>query len=392
MFKRYPPLFAILSRAVGHHIVLLGLCCLFVSHTVAQEAARTITLNGDELLKKVKVWHEPYYPTVARVARVEGPVEVELTIDEEGNVTSARVISGHPLLKAFVLEAAQTWKFNPIMVDGIAVRVQGRIIHTYSLSDPTPIEKTIDELRKVVREKPNSAEARYELGAAYFEALRYPEAVTQLTEAIRLDPKHAEVHLKLGHVYSRTHSYDKALASFTKASELDPDSSEPWHALGLTYMHFEKYEDAIRMFEKSLKVEGPILTSYFLIGKCYVLLERPSEAVRFSQQGLAKYPESDMGHYVLGEAFLMLKRYRQAIAEFQVVLKLSEGPGKSQTLYHLGLAYIRSGDEKSALQQYEILKKSREDLADLLMQEIQTHRKPRTDRKKRHHFTSARGV
>lgn len=367
-------LFATVGRVIGRHIVVVGLGCFFAANSVAQEPARTITLSGDELRTKIRVWHEPYYPTVARVARAEGAVEVELVIDEQGNVTSAKIISGHSLLQTYTLEAAKSWKFHPTIVDGTPVRVQGRITHTYSLTDPTPIEKTIAELRIAVRKELNSAKARHELGAAYFEALRYDEAITQLTEATRLDPKYVEAHLKLGHAYTRKHSYDKALASFAKAAELDPSSSESWQGLGLTYMHFEKYEDAIGALKKSLEVEGPIISSYFLIGRCYVLLDRPSEAVEFCQQGLARDPESDAGHYVLGEALLMLKRYREAIAEFHTALKLSEGPGKAQIIYHLGLAYLRSGDRKSAQHQYEILNKQSSGLAARLMQEIRTYK------------------
>src|SRR5215469_4875699 len=42
---------------------------------------------------------QPEYPPLAKAARVSGRVVVEVTVDELGNVTSARAISGHPLLK-----------------------------------------------------------------------------------------------------------------------------------------------------------------------------------------------------------------------------------------------------------------------------------------------------
>ena len=41
----------------------------------------------------------PTYPPLARAARVSGSVVVEVTVDEAGNVMSARAVSGHPLLK-----------------------------------------------------------------------------------------------------------------------------------------------------------------------------------------------------------------------------------------------------------------------------------------------------
>jgi protein TonB len=64
----------------------------------------------------MKNWHEPVFPPIARQANVGGPVVVELVIDEQGNVTSARIVSGHPLLQAPLLQAARTWKFNPVLI------------------------------------------------------------------------------------------------------------------------------------------------------------------------------------------------------------------------------------------------------------------------------------
>src|SRR5687767_2830178 len=56
---------------------------------------------------------EPSYPPMAKAAAVSGPVVVELTIDEDGNVIAAKALSGHPLLKDSAQAAARGWKFKP---------------------------------------------------------------------------------------------------------------------------------------------------------------------------------------------------------------------------------------------------------------------------------------
>jgi periplasmic protein TonB len=55
----------------------------------------------------------PDYPELARRTRVEDVVILETVIDESGNVTSARVLRGHPLLNQAALDAVQRWKFTP---------------------------------------------------------------------------------------------------------------------------------------------------------------------------------------------------------------------------------------------------------------------------------------
>lgn len=349
-------------------ILIFSLAPLF--QVFAQRTPRVVRKTSDELLKRIIKWQEPEFPPIARQARAGGPVVVDLIIDEKGNVVSAQVVSGHPLLRAVMLKAARAWKFKPATVNKVPVRLGGRITYAFPSSEDLFKGKTIGELEKQTREKPETAEAHYELGVAYIELKRYDEAVAQLTEAIRIDPRSADAHLKLGHVYSRLNSHQKALEAFAEAARLNPDSSEAFHALGLANMALGSYEEAIEAFKSSLQVEGPIITSYFALGKCYVHLNRAGEAVEFYKRGLSKYPDSNMGHYGLGEAYFTLEQYADAINELKQAIRLSKGPGSSGAHYYLGLAYLRSGDREAALKEYDILKKLDAELALQLINEI----------------------
>jgi TonB family protein len=344
--------------------------CVLSLESFAQSTPQIVRKTGDELLKEIVKWEEPQYPPIARQAGAGGPVVVELEIDEQGDVASARVVSGHPLLRAVTVKAALAWKFKPAKVNDVPVRLAGSITYTFPVADPLFNQKIIGELERQVQDNPVSAEARYELGAAYIELTRYGEAVLQLSAAIRINPRHAEAYLKLGHAYSHLRSPENALQAFREAARLNPDSSEAFHAIGLVHLQLGKYEEAMKAFKHSLEVEGPITTSYFLLGKCYVLLNRPAEAVAYYKQGLEKYAESDMGHFGLGEAYFALEQFGEAINEFKQAIKLSAGPGTSEARYSLGLSYLKAGDKDSALKEYEILKRFREDLAERLLEEI----------------------
>src|SRR5437773_12109604 len=56
---------------------------------------------------------DPIYPAIARAANISGPVEIEIEVDEAGKVTSARAVSGHPLLRDSAEQAARQWIFKP---------------------------------------------------------------------------------------------------------------------------------------------------------------------------------------------------------------------------------------------------------------------------------------
>ena len=69
----------------------------------------TVTLNGSTLLHRAPV----EYPGVARRKGVQGAVVLEATLDEKGNVTDARVLSGPPELRRASLESVLQWHFTP---------------------------------------------------------------------------------------------------------------------------------------------------------------------------------------------------------------------------------------------------------------------------------------
>lgn len=73
----------------------------------------------------------PDYPPAARAVRASGAVNVQVTLDERGNVVSATAVSGHPLLRAASVEAARSSKFPPTTLDGVPVRVAGIIVYNF---------------------------------------------------------------------------------------------------------------------------------------------------------------------------------------------------------------------------------------------------------------------
>lgn len=90
--------------------------------------ARTV-LNGAALSLP-----PPVYPENARRTRVEGTVEIEVVIDENGKVSSAKVISGPPLLRDSAVQAALRAKFTPTKLAGEPVKVTGKIIYNFKMA------------------------------------------------------------------------------------------------------------------------------------------------------------------------------------------------------------------------------------------------------------------
>lgn len=113
---------------------LWALC--LAGYAVAQESSqsdapkmirKTAGVLEGSAIKRV----EPVYPPLAKAARVTGSVVVELTIDEDGDVTAAHAVSGHPLLKDSAVAAARAWKFSPTELSGQRVKVNGTLTFNF---------------------------------------------------------------------------------------------------------------------------------------------------------------------------------------------------------------------------------------------------------------------
>jgi protein TonB len=88
-------------------------------------------ISGGVLNGKAVRLVTPSYPAIARSAHAAGAVNVQVLIDENGNVVSAHAVSGHPLLQAAAVAAARASKFTPTKLSGQPVKVNGVIIYNF---------------------------------------------------------------------------------------------------------------------------------------------------------------------------------------------------------------------------------------------------------------------
>lgn len=75
----------------------------------------------------------PPYPELAKRARAFGPVPVQILLDEQGRVVSARATAGHPLLRLAAEQAAYQTRFSPTLLSNQPVKVSGIITFNFVL-------------------------------------------------------------------------------------------------------------------------------------------------------------------------------------------------------------------------------------------------------------------
>lgn len=94
---------------------------------------QTQTLPSRILTSKAISLPQPPYPPIAKQARIQGPVSIQILVDERGNVISAHVVSGNPMLTYAARDAAMRARFTPTLLSDQPVKVQGTIIYNFVL-------------------------------------------------------------------------------------------------------------------------------------------------------------------------------------------------------------------------------------------------------------------
>ncbi|HEX8188229.1 MAG TPA: energy transducer TonB, partial [Pyrinomonadaceae bacterium] len=73
------------------------------------------------------------YPPIAKAAGIQGTVAVQIVIDEQGRVISAKATDGPPLLMSAAVQAAYRASFTPTVLGGQHVKVTGSITYNFVL-------------------------------------------------------------------------------------------------------------------------------------------------------------------------------------------------------------------------------------------------------------------
>ncbi|MCU1257476.1 MAG: TonB family protein, partial [Bryobacterales bacterium] len=83
---------------------------------------------------------DPKYPPLARQARIQGIVKLDLSVDPStGRVREVNIVQGHPLFRGAVMFAVRQWQFEPDGFGGNSQSVPAELVFEFRC--PKPIEQ-----------------------------------------------------------------------------------------------------------------------------------------------------------------------------------------------------------------------------------------------------------
>jgi protein TonB len=77
---------------------------------------------------------KPYYPPLARQARIQGSVVLQAVIAKDGSIQGLHVVSGHPMLTPAAIDAVKQWRYKPYFLNGEPVEVETVVTVNFTLA------------------------------------------------------------------------------------------------------------------------------------------------------------------------------------------------------------------------------------------------------------------
>ncbi len=183
------------------------------------------------------------------------------------------------------------------------------------IKDQTP-QKTAESstLQGKLSEDAPEGMIRLNLGAAYMNLGRYPEAVKELEAARNLDAENAEVHLNLGQAYLKMG--------------------------GSTAQAVKEIEEALRY-----KKDDPGV--YAILAYAYSVAGETDQAVQAARLGIKQDPRTPLAaelHRNIAGIYFQKERYSEALEELNQALSIKWKDAESH--YLMGLLQLRTGKQE----------------------------------------------
>ncbi len=99
---------------------------------VSEQPAAPKTVELGSLIGRAVRMITPAYPMTAKQLNINGQVTVQVALDEKGNVTSAKAVSGPQFLRLASEEAARNSKFKPALAGNEAVKATGFVVYNFT--------------------------------------------------------------------------------------------------------------------------------------------------------------------------------------------------------------------------------------------------------------------
>jgi Flp pilus assembly protein TadD/peroxiredoxin len=188
-------------------------------------------------------------------------------------------------------------------------------------------------------------------GVAFFQNGFLKQAAESFRQVIAEKPDDAEAYYNLGTLCLRTNSLADARQNLEQSVQLRPDYSEAWNNLGMLSAQEGKNDEAIRNFQHSLELRPTYATALLNLGNLNRRLGNLGEAEGLLQRALHSEPDNPEINYGLGMLYARKQEIERAIEYLEKAIQLR--PDYSDARNNLGVIFVQTRRYPDAEQQFK---------------------------------------
>lgn len=207
--------------------------------------------------------------------------------------------------------------------------------------------EAIDVLSRVIRMRPDSADAFFNLGVAQRNNNQLPDAINSFRTAVKLRHNWPEAHYNLGNGLRDSGNRKEAMQCFEKAIQFRPNYPKALHNLAVLFLEQGSPLHAENLLRRAVKGNEQYAEGHFALGRVLRRLRRYPDALSATAKAVTLSPDSARYQQKLAELQKLTGNQSQAVETLQTLLR--KDPSNLEALRTLAALHHEQGRTAEAL-------------------------------------------
>ena len=213
-----------------------------------------------------------------------------------------------------------------------------------------------------VRKAPEKPRPHFNLGQAYQDAQRIPDAIREYERALALKPDIHAAYSNLAAIYLDQRQLDRGEEMLLKVTSLSPTFTEGFINLAVLYLRKQETDKALAAINRALELNPDSFAAHYNKGEVLTQKGDYKAAVESYRQSVYLRPDLHSFRLTLGTAYA---RAGDPISAEKVFKELTNSPVAPEAYRNLGLLYNNAGQPDQALEHFQQAARLREIFPDV---------------------------
>jgi len=223
------------------------------------------------------------------------------------------------------------------------------VLTVTTMSRNTVFANNVSLWQDAVSKAPAKPRPHFNLGQAYQDAQRLPDAMREYERSLELKPDIYAAYSNLAAIYLDQGQFEKGEQMLLKVTSLSPTFTEGFINLAVFYLRKHDPERAYAAIEKALETNGSSFAAHYNKGEILTMKGQYKEAVASYEMAVHLRPDMAAFKLTLGTAYIRVGDLRAAEKQFN---ELTNTVLAAEAYRNLGLLYLNTGKPDQAMQYF----------------------------------------